>query len=110
MSVPEPGVPSLSPASSKHRQASLVRLSGVKSQPLQKTPTTERRAPSRAYSRVNDEFTGLCQVLGQQGPLHVAAQSVLWGKAGEDVLLDGSLSSWNYVQDTSPHNLGKLCN
>lgn len=30
-----------------------------------------------AYSRVNDEFTGLGQVLGQQGPPHVTAQCVL---------------------------------
>lgn len=36
-----------------------------------------------AYSRMNDEFTGLGQVLGQEGSPHVTAQCVLEREAGD---------------------------
>lgn len=42
-----------------------------------------------AYGRVNDEFTGLGQVLGQQGPPHVTAQCVLEEKQETNVISVG---------------------
>lgn len=40
-------------------------------------PQESRGPRGEPYSRVDDEFTGLAQVLGQQGPPHVTAQCVL---------------------------------
>lgn len=59
---------------------------------------------------MNDEFTGLRQVLGQQRPPHVTAQGVLEGEVGEDVPLVRSavIMELYSKRQVSQHTLGKL--